>query len=306
MTRRDIFSAGAATLLLRNAKLAGSQVRTAPLTKFQIGCMTLPYSPFPLQRALEGIAKAGCRYVGWGTTHTEAGGERRPVLAPDAPPSAAKELAQRCRDLGLEPIMMFSGIYVDAQDSIKVHTSRIKQASSAGIPFIITFGHTAPGSYEIWVKNLKELGPVARAAGVTLTLKQHGGNTATGKQCSKLIADVADEGVKMCYDAGNVLDYVKEDPIPDIQSCWGDIRSFAIKDHRLTPKNEDCGPGFGEIDHYKLLMPVMRTGLTIPLICENIFAPLVPRPRAPEGLDALARRAKEFLETVIHGLETVA
>jgi hypothetical protein len=41
----------------------------------------------------------------------------------------------------------------------------------------------------------------------------------------------------------------------------------------------------------------------MPLCCENIFAPLVPRPTEPEGIDALARRAREFLELVIAGLQ---
>jgi hypothetical protein len=40
----------------------------------------------------------------------------------------------------------------------------------------------------------------------------------------------------------------------------------------------------------------------MPLCCENIFAPLVARPTSPEGVDALARRAREFLELVIQGL----
>jgi hypothetical protein len=96
------------------------------------------------------------------------------------------------------------------------------------------------------------------------------------------------------------------DPIKDIQTCWRDIRAFNIKDHRNTPKDEDCGPGFGEIDHYKLFMPVMRTGLAIPLTFENIFEPLVPRPSAPEAVDALARRAREYVETVIRGLQSAA
>ena len=50
--------------------------------------------------------------------------------------------------------------------------------------------------------------------------------------------------------------------------------------------------------------PVAFTGLTMPLAYENIFAPLVPRPTTPDGIDALARRAREFLETVIAGLQT--
>ena len=42
----------------------------------------------------------------------------------------------------------------------------------------------------------------------------------------------------------------------------------------------------------------------MPLCCENIFAPVVPRPTDPAGVDILARRAREFLEVVIQGLQT--
>ena len=143
----------------------------------------------------------------------------------------------------------------------------------------------------------------AAEAGVTVVVKQHGGNSGTGAACGRILRAVNEPSVRMCYDAGNVLDYEKQDPIPDIQACWQDIRAFAIKDHRNTPRSEDCGPGFGEIDHYKLLRPVMHTGLTMPLACENIFEPLVARPAAADGVDALARRAREYVETVLRGLQ---
>jgi hypothetical protein len=48
---------------------------------------------------------------------------------------------------------------------------------------------------------------------------------------------------------------------------------------------------------------VAFTGRTIPLCCENIFAPRVLRPTTPEEVDALARRAREFLELVIRGVQ---
>src|SRR6187399_639904 len=83
-----------------------------PPTRFQIACMTLPYSQYPLARALSGIRAAGFQYVAWGTTHKEAGEAKgAPVMAADARPEAAKELGKRCRDLGLTPLMMFSTIY---------------------------------------------------------------------------------------------------------------------------------------------------------------------------------------------------
>lgn len=285
--RRTFLAMGAASLTLRPRER----------TRFQIACMTLPYSAFPLERALSGIKDAGYAHVAWGTSHLKT-----PVLASDAAPEKAAELGRRCRDLGLEPVMMFSGIYPEHKDGYEVLAHRLKQAAAAKVGQVLTFGHTKGGNREVWVERLKKLGPIARDLGVLLVVKQHGGETGTGEACASIVRDVADEGVKVNYDAGNVLDYLNVDPIPDLKKCAEEVRSFCVKDHRNWPKDEDCGPGLGEIDHYKLLHPVAFTGRTMPLCCENISAPLVARPTTPEGVDALARRAREFLETVIQGL----
>lgn len=283
---------------------AAHKVPDAQRTNFQIACMTLPYSAHPLQRALTGIQSTGYQFVAWGTEHAETpGGKRTPVLAQDAPPSQAKELAQRCRDLGLQPLMMFSTIYPEAPNGLEVLTHRLKQAGAAQIPQVLTFGHTEGGSRNLWLERFKQLGPIARDQGVLLVVKQHGGSTGTGKACAEIVREVNDEGIKVNYDAGNVMDYLNLDPIPDIQACADVVHSFCMKDHRNWPKDEDCGPGFGEIDHYRLLHPVATTGRTMPLCCENIFAPLVGRPTTAEGIDALARRVREFLETVVSGLQ---
>ncbi len=290
--------------LLASPLLAGAQAQTAA-TQFQLACMTLPYSAFPLQRALTGIKASGYDFVAWGTTHTEPGGAKRPVLAVDAAPAEAAKLGARCRAMGLEPVMMFSTVNLEAPTALEAHRRRLDQAAAAKIPFLLTFGKTAAGEYDTFVDNLKRLAPRAREVGVMIVIKQHGGNTATGRQCARIVEAVGHESVKICYDAGNVLDYENQDPLQDIQTCWREIRAFNIKDHRNTPKDEDCGPGFGEIDHYQLFAPVVRTGLTIPLTFENIFEPLVPRPGQPRQVDALARRAREYVQTVLRGLQTL-
>ena len=272
-------------------------------SEFQIVCMTLPYSQFPLARALDGIRQAGYRYVAWGTTHKEEGGGNVPVMAPDAPPRRARELADRCRDLGLEPLMMFSTIYPENDEAVKVLTSRVKQAAAAKIPQVLTFGHTEGGKAGLWVARFKELAPVAKDHGVMVVVKQHGGSTGTGEACAKIVREVDHESIAVNYDAGNVMDYLNVDPLPDLAKCADVVHSFCIKDHRNWPRDEDCGPGFGEIDHYRLLHQVAFLGRRMPLCCENIFAPLLPRPTEPAGIDALAKRAREFLETVVQGLQ---
>jgi sugar phosphate isomerase/epimerase len=199
--------------------------------------------------------------------------------------------------------MMFSMIYPEHTDAVPVLTKRIKQASAAGIPQVLTFGHTEGGKAELWVTRFKELGPIAREYGVTIVVKQHGGSTGTGEACARIVREVNEPGIAVNYDAGNVMDYLDVNPIPDLKKCAETVRSFCIKDHRDWPRDEDCGPGFGEIDHYRLLHQVAFTGRKMPLCCENISAPLIPRPTKPDVVDQLARRAREFLETVIAGLQ---
>lgn len=309
MARREFLGAVAATatmLASRSAQPGFGQEQSPPRkpTQFQIACMTLPYSAFPLARALQGIKAAGYRYVAWGTSHNE-NGKSVPVMPADAPPQRARELAQRCRDLGLEPVMMFSGIYPDNPKAYEVLARRVEQAAAAGIPQVLTFSSTSGGNRPAFIETLKKLGPICRDHNVLIVVKQHGGLTASGELCLGIIREVSQDWIKINYDAGNVMDYLNIDPIPDLRKCAEEVRSFCIKDHRNFPKDEDCGPGFGEIDHYKLLYEVAWTGRVMPLCCENIFAPLLPRPKTPEGVDDLARRAREFLETVIAGLHSL-
>jgi sugar phosphate isomerase/epimerase len=293
----------AASLAAGASAVAGAEAAKGKPSVFQHACMTLPYSAFSLDRALSGIRAAGFQYVAWGVSHRDENGKSIPVMAADAPPDAAKTLGKKCRDLGLEPVMMFSGIYPEAERGLEVLTHRIKQASAAGIGQVLTFGHTQGGNRAVWIERFKALGPIAKDHGVTIVVKQHGGSTGTGEACAEIVREVNHPHVWVNYDAGNVMDYLDLDPIPDIGKCAAEIRSFCVKDHRNHPKDQDCGPGFGEIDHYRLFEPVAFTGLTMPLAYENIFAPVVPRPDKPEGVDALARRAREFLETVIAGLQ---
>ena len=305
LCRRTLLKGAVATAVAASSlrRTTADETERKAKTEFQHACMTLPYSKFPLQRALQGIKAAGFEHVAWGTTHIEEGGDRVPVMATDAPPAKAKELAARCRDLGLNPVMMFSTVYPEHEKGLEILTHRVKQASAAGIAQVLTFGHTKGGNRKLWVKRFKKLGPIAKDHNVIVVVKQHGGSTGTGEACAEITREVDHPHIMVNYDAGNVMDYLNVDPILDISKCAAEVRSFCVKDHRNHPQDQDCGPGFGEIDHYRLLEPVAFTGLEMPLAYENIFAPLVPRPSEPAGVDRLAQRAREYVETVITGLQ---
>jgi len=99
LSRREWLAAAAAAVAplpsAVGAQQAGPGARPGA-TRFQIACMTYVYRAFPLQRSLERIAKAGYRFVAWGTEHEEEPGRRVPVLAPSAPAAEAARLARRC------------------------------------------------------------------------------------------------------------------------------------------------------------------------------------------------------------------
>ena len=277
--------------------------RSGTPTNFQLACMTLPYSEYPFERALKGIKQAGFDYVAWGTTHrTDSDSTGEPVMAADAPASRARELGQKCRDRGLDPLMMFSMVYPEADDAMKVMTSRIRQAEAAGIRQVLTFGHNEGSAKRVWIQRFKQLGAIANDHNVTIVIKQHGGSTGTGQACEEIVQEISNPNVMVCYDAGNVMDYLNVDPIPDIMHCSKSVRSFCIKDHRNWPIDQDCGAGFGSIDHYRLLNPVAFAGIDMPLCCENISAPLVPRSSTPEEIDSLAQRSRLYLATAVSGL----
>ncbi|MFN7543969.1 MAG: sugar phosphate isomerase/epimerase family protein [Acidobacteriota bacterium] len=279
-------------MVTRRSLLSLLALQPLAKTRFTMAGMTLPWSAFSFPRALEGIKASGFHQVAWGVNH-----QSKPLLPLNAD---SKPLAQLSRNLGLTPIMMFSTVNLESPNAVDAHLRRLDQAREANIPYLLTFGKTTGGQRDAFVKALTGLAP--RASGVTILIKQHGGNTGTGELCARIIDEVNHPSLKLCYDAGNVMDYENADPIKDLPRCARHIRAFNIKDHRNWPKDEDCGPGYGEIDHYRLLEPVLNTGLEIPLTFENISQPLLPRPTTPEQIDHQAQRAREYMETVIGGL----
>ena len=84
-------AAGIGSVTLRSSRLTlADEKAKAPRnpTRFQVACMTLPYSQYPLMRALRGVQGAGYKFVAWGTTHKEDGELKGvPVMPPNADPA---------------------------------------------------------------------------------------------------------------------------------------------------------------------------------------------------------------------------
>ncbi|MGM0506895.1 MAG: sugar phosphate isomerase/epimerase family protein [Bacteroidota bacterium] len=316
--RRGALAAGALT----TGALAGSQrAEATPAeiaksyrqpgdepTTFVHACATLAYRNYPMEEALKGIRDAGYNAVMWGTTHVEANGERTPALDVNASTQEAADLAGRSRELGLEPVKMFSTILPDDEDAVSGLQSRIRQASAAGIRQILTFGPVRGGDPDRWVEVMNEIAPMAQEHDVLIMLKQHGGvTTGSGRSIRDILEIIDHPNIVMTYDAGNVHWYLDINPLRDIESCADWIHGFTLKDARYYPEKTTCGPGFGEIDHYRLMAPVAFKSREIILGYENIYPAYVGSPNAPvEEINAWARLSQVFMKNVIAAIQQEA
>ena len=201
---------------------------------------------------------------------------------PDAPPEKAKELAKPCRDLGLEPVMMFSGIYPEAKDGLDVHQAAHPQAGAAGVPQVLTFGHTKGGPQDSG-SSASSTRPDRQGQQRAVVVKQHGGETGTGEAVRASSAKSTTRNVKVNYDAGNVLDYLDKDPIPDIKTCGARCGASASRTTATGRRTRTAAPASARSTTTSCCTRSSFTGLTMPLACENIFAPLLPRPDKPEA-----------------------
>ncbi|OGG46138.1 MAG: hypothetical protein A3F84_06230 [Candidatus Handelsmanbacteria bacterium RIFCSPLOWO2_12_FULL_64_10] len=273
----------------------------------KIGCFTLPWSEFSFEDALSGIAKAGYKYVAFGLTHRGA-----EVPAIDGGVASAREAGKKIADAGLQTVMMFGRW--NGENGVETMKRRIDQAKEVGCPLIVTAGvwgykdglktprtpeEMAPDEADFY-KRMAQIAPYAHQAGVTITLKPHTGNTATGKVLRGTLDRVNSPAVRACYDAGNVHFYEGVSPEEDLPHIVDRTVALCIKDHRGARANADFPtPGDGDVDHARLFKTLKAANFSGPLVVER-FDGTTPKKEIPlETANREAKRACDFLTRLV-------
>ena len=218
-------------------------------------------------------------------------GKRCRCSPPTRRPSGRRSSARSCRDLGLEPLLMFSGLSPEDLEALEV-TRAPDPGGGGGRRPGADVRHTPGGRPQALGRTFKELGPLARDHGVLIVVKQHGGETGTGAACAEIIREVDDDG-----DQGQ-LRRRQRDGLPRTSTR---CRTSRLRRrgpqllHQGPPQLPAQGPGLRPRLRRDRPLPAAGPGglhrPDMPLCCENIFAPLLPRPASADGVDALARRA---------------
>jgi sugar phosphate isomerase/epimerase len=270
--------------------------------------LTLPYSRYPFERALEGIARAGYKYVGFGYNHAGS-----PVLAPDATDEQLDVLAKQFKAHGLTPAILWAGIKVMGDDGVALMKRRLEIARYLDIPIVTSSGYdikipnvplsdpSMPEEQREYVRRLREIGDYAAETGRTVILKPHGGNTGTGTLLGKTLSDINRITVQAYYDPGNVHFYEGLDPAEDIRLVKHPMPALCAKDHRGPVRARDFPvPGEGDVDFAAIFSFLLSQGFDGPVSVERVD---ITDTGAidPEVLDERMERARTNLASLAKG-----
>ncbi len=302
LTRRHILKAAAGLAAIS----ASAQAKT-----YRLGCQTLPYRALPLSRALEGISKAGYRYVMMYSTH-----DNKPAFSPSLSASERAALKRQVQDAGLTPFMSFFGLGkgLTTDDGLKLALAELDLCAEFGIGTVIGTGPwyyvkfpNLPYSVREWGKItdtyygiLEKAVRHAEQIGITITLKPHTGITAHAKACMEVVKRLPSERLKICWDAGNVSFYEGIYPDPDLPDLAPHVKAVCIKEHLGGRAVANFPvPGQGQIDHDLMFKILFGAGFDGPIALERIDGTDNAAKMPPELIDERITAARTYLVSVL-------
>ncbi|MCU6712132.1 sugar phosphate isomerase/epimerase [Paenibacillus sp. J5C_2022] len=245
----------------------------------KLACMTWPYTNCSFERALQGIAAAGYRYVAFGLPHE---GKQVPESADEAEAAAIVRQLDR---YGLTASMLIGTSWIAPGQPIERAARLFAFARNVGAAEIISLGtwgyrrfpnepldaDEQAAADDAFTAQLQLVAAEAERAGVTVTLKPHTGNTATASILRETLEAIGSPAVQASYDPGNVHYYEGIDPAADLAAIAEQTVSLIAKDHRGSRGHSDFPiPGKGDVDFDAIFRNLHATGFAGQVVVERI------------------------------------
>jgi len=288
----------AATVKLGAAGLAASTVESlvaadtgaARKPAWQLGCYTRVFDQFDCPVALDAIAETGFKYLGLMNTKNMQGA----MIKAATPAEEVQAMSDAAKKRGLKVLSVYGEFSVkESLDAgIRGLKRLIDDSAICSCPNLLLGGTTDEKLYQPYYKTVAECCDYAAAKGIGLSIKPHGGQNATGLQCSQAIDRVGKKNFRLWYDPGNILYYSdgKLDPVADAATVDGLVVGMCVKDFR-PPKEVLVNIGTGKVDFPAVFARLKQGGFTQgPLIVECLEHGTL------ESVKAAAKNARRFLE----------
>ncbi|WP_218094864.1 sugar phosphate isomerase/epimerase family protein [Paenibacillus solanacearum] len=247
--------------------------------RIKLACMTWIYNKYPFERALEGIARAGYRYVSFGLPHE---GKR---AFDDGAQGEAERIADLLDRNGLRPVTLVSTDVLAPTQPIELARRRMDFARTIGVEELLSLGTTSYKRFpdepltddemkpinEAFAAKFRQIGEEAGKRGLMVTIKPHTGNTAAANVIADTLRTIGSPYVKASYDPGNVRFYEGIEPVSDFHVIAEQTISFIAKDHRGDRAESNFPiPGEGDINFPAMFGMLHASGFTGPVVVERL------------------------------------
>lgn len=236
------------------------------------------YHGFSLEQALEGISKAGFKYV----ELTAVRGWTEHVMA-DMSDEELKVVAEKLKAYGLTPVALSGHCNLMDKERLNDFLKNIQLAGRLGCEYIVTstgeahFGINKESKDEVLIGNIKTVLPKCEELGIKLVLEVHGEH-GTGEVLHGIVSRIDSKFLGINYDTANVVFYGGKMPEDDIKTCIDKVMYMHLKD-KLGANNEWNFPaiGKGNLKLDQVLTYLDKSNCNCPISIEIEFTSAGPK-----------------------------
>lgn len=231
---------------------------------------TNSYHTYGLDEALEGIAKAGFKYVelsavaGW-TEHV-------PLKATDAQVAEIKSKLER---LGLKVSSLSGHSDLTTPEGVATGKKALDLCEKFGVSIMNTAigGHYSEDENKsAFMDYIHDLADYAAQRGITIGLEVHGDIMASGRLSIPVITEINRDNVGINYDTANCVFYGGVEAVDELREVAPYLVHCHLKDTRGGKRDWDFpGVGEGRLDFGAILKLLDEVGYTGPFSVEIEF-----------------------------------
>ena len=213
------------------------------------GCMTRPWAKYPLERALEGIRRAGYAYTAYVGQH-----EGKPSYSLQSTSAEVAALRRKVESFGLKAVAAWAGDPLTyGTEGLRRH---VELAGELGLEFLILSSPyakqrrrpelTVDEEFAFIVTPVLDL---ADSLGVGLHVKPHMGEFGAGPGLAALARRINHPRFGVAYDPGNIHFYEGLRADEDVKCVAAEVRSLCVKDHKGAQREQNFPtPGDGDVN----------------------------------------------------------
>ena len=226
------------------------------MTNYQIGCFSRPWNKLEWEDFVAGVAGAGYEYMGF----MRHGGEL--TVKPGMTDEEITALKESLSKHNLKPSTCLAahnlGQGVDA--AVQEACEHVDAMEAVGVEYYLSCGTSDEAQYETLYAVLKQLAAHGETKGVTVTLKPHGGVSATSLDLLRAVERVDHPNFGIYFDPGNILYYTGGSPLENLDKLAPHVVGICIKDEAGGEKGDvNIEPGTADVD-FEAVFSILKAG----------------------------------------------